>query len=45
MSDTWKTGMTARSADPILNEQMAAIYSGLDAIPEKSHNPMLRSNY
>src|SRR5580765_3864099 len=38
MSYTCKTGMTARSADPILDQQMTAIYSGLDAIAEERHD-------
>jgi hypothetical protein len=36
--------MTARSANPILNQQMAAINSGLDAIPNQSHDPALGCN-
>jgi hypothetical protein len=44
MPDTRKTGMTAHSADPIFNQQVTAIYSGLDAIPEKGYHPVLWRN-
>jgi hypothetical protein len=30
--------MTAHRADPILNQQVTAIYAGLDAIAEKRHD-------
>ena len=36
--------MTACSADPILDQQMTAIYSGLDAISNESHDPALGCN-
>jgi hypothetical protein len=44
MSDTWEAGMTTHRADPILNQQMAAIYSGLDAISNQRNNPALGFN-
>ena len=44
MPDTRKTSMTARRADPILDQQMTAIHSGLNAISDQSHDPALGCN-
>ena len=36
--------MAACSANPILDQQMTAIHSGLDAISDQSHNAALGCN-
>jgi hypothetical protein len=45
MSDTRESGMTADSANPVLNQKMPAIYMDMNAVSKKSHNPMSWSNY
>jgi hypothetical protein len=41
MSDTGKTTSATICTNAILQNQVTTIYSGLDAIPEKGHNPVL----
>jgi hypothetical protein len=42
MSDAWETPVTTGCADPIFKNQVTAIDSDLDAVPEKGYDTVSR---